>query len=95
MRAARRWMVAAMLASLAVPVIAFVESMARVRDHARVIYVTVKLRDEPQVPEHIREMADYLSKHSAAFGPSVGAMVAGTISFVVLGATLWMMRGKA
>ena len=94
MRAARRWMVAAMLASLAVPVIAFVEEMGRVRDLARVLAISAKIRDDPQMPEHTRGMAADLSGLSGAFEMPVGTMAAGFVAFVLLGVALGMTRPK-
>jgi hypothetical protein len=94
MRAARRWMVAAMLASLAVPVIAFVEEMGRVRDLARVIAISAKIRDDPQMPEHARQMAEHLSGLSGAFEMPMVTMTLGALSFALLGVALWMTRAR-
>lgn len=83
-----------MLASLAVPVIAFVEEMGRVRDLARVIAISAKIRVDPQMPEHARQMDEHLSGLSGAFELPIGTMSAGFVSFVLLGVALWMTRPK-
>lgn len=83
-----------MLASLAVPVIAFVEEMGRVRDLARVLAISAKIRDDLQMPEHARQMAEHLSGLSGAFEVPIRTMAAGSVSFVLLGVVLWMTRPK-
>jgi hypothetical protein len=85
-------MVVAMIASLAVPVIALVEEMARVNNLARVLVISTKLQDDPAVPESVRGLAGVLAQNSAAFESPVGTMLAGTTSFVTLAVMLWMTR---